>query len=71
MIWVWVCDVNDDHSRSSLLLFLLLEFSRFIASSSSPRFTSKSGKAAALSAREERFPCSFFEGIIKSGQRGD
>ena len=67
---LWVCDVNDDHSRSSLLLFLLLEFSRFIASSSSPRFTS-SGKAAALSAREERFPCSFFKGIIKSGQRGD
>ena len=66
----WVYDVNDDHSRSSLLLFLLLEFSRFIASSSSPRFTS-SGKAAALSAREERFPCSFFKGIIKSGQRGD
>ena len=57
----WVYDVNDDHSRSSLLLFLLLEFSRFIASSSSPRFTS-SGKAAALSAREERFPCSFFKG---------
>jgi len=67
---LWVYDVNDDHSRSSLLLFLLLEFSRFIASSSSPRFTS-SGKAAALSAREERFPCSFFKGIIKSGQRGD
>jgi len=66
----WVYDVNDDHSRSSLLLFLPLEFSRFIASSSSPRFTS-SGKAAALSAREERFPCSFFKGIIKSGQRGD
>lgn len=67
---LWVYDVNEDHSRSSLLLFLLLEFSRFIASSSSPRFTS-SGKAAALSAREERFPCSFFKGIIKSGQRGD
>ena len=70
---LWVCDVNDDHSlwRLGLLsFFLLLEFSRFIASSSSPRFTS-SGKAAALSAREERFPCSFFKGIIKSGQRGD
>ena len=70
MMVSWVYDVNDDHSRSSLLLFLLLEFSRFIASSSSPRFTS-SGKAAAASAREESFPCSFFKGIIKSGQRGD
>ena len=47
---LWVYDVNEDHSRSSLLLFLPLEFSRFIASSSSPRFTS-SGKAAAAAVR--------------------
>ena len=70
---LWVCDVNDDHSLWRLgLLSSFSSCSSFrVLLHRRRRLVLLRGKAAAASAREERFPCSFFKGIIKSVQRGD
>ena len=66
---LWVYDVNDDHSLWRLGLLSCSSFRVLLHRRR--RLVLLRGKAAAASAREERFPCSFFKGIIKSGQRGD
>ena len=60
---VWVYDVNDE---SLWLLGLLSSFScsSFRVVLHHRRLALLRGKAAAASAREESFPCSFFKGII-------
>ena len=70
---LWVYDVNDEHSLWRLgLLSSFSSCSSFrVLLHRRRRLVLLRGKAAAASAREERFPCSFFKGIIKSGQRGD